>query len=39
MTRTLLFDLDGTLVVTGQQHYRAFESTFGRLSITFDEQT
>ena len=39
MTRTLLFDLDGTLVDTEQQHYRAFGITFGELGITFDEHT
>jgi HAD superfamily hydrolase (TIGR01509 family) len=37
MIRALLFDLDGTLVDTEHQHYQAFEVTFGRLGIPFDQ--
>ncbi|WP_051328515.1 HAD family hydrolase [Geminicoccus roseus] len=36
MIRTLLFDLDGTLVDTEHHHYQAFEITFGRLGVVFD---
>ncbi|HEX2525895.1 MAG TPA: HAD family phosphatase [Geminicoccus sp.] len=38
MTRVLLFDMDGTLVDTEEQHFKAFEILFGELGIPFNEQ-
>ena len=38
MTRTLLFDLDGTLVDTEAQHYDAFAVVFGRLGLPLDAE-
>jgi HAD superfamily hydrolase (TIGR01509 family) len=38
MSRVLLFDLDGTLVDTEEQHFKAFEILFGELGIRFDAE-